>query len=345
MIKIRRNFETNSSSMHSLAFTTEDGDYTAEELKRIDDIAELPCSDVILTLNEDDYETLTCDGLWIWSNRFHFWSNDFEFHNTAMEVLNNFRSKLRYYIASIIQSRYSETNKQKMLDDVKSIILESIPDVEIELDINDNEFQSYRSKQVNNLIMFKFLKMNNVSVKEFLTNRKYAVIVDYQEFLKMQFLNMVDMSKVVEVFCEHDVKADNELNIDEEGAWVLTESSISFGRYPFRVLGTPEGKARYALASERGQNADEVLAILQEVYPNMKSIKFPRSQWASGGIEYGYVEDCAIPRDVSLRDFLLNKKYVIISDGDEYCIWSGFTKTSLFNKEAYQKVNDEEDED
>ena len=84
---------------------------------------------------------------------------------------------------------------------------------------------------------------------------------------------------------------------------------------------------------------------MQEVYPTMKSIKFPRSKWAEGGIEYGYVEDCAIPRDVTLRDFLLNKKYVIISDGDEYCIWNGFTKTSLFNKDAYQIIKDEEDED
>ena len=168
MIKIRRNFETNSSSMHSLAFRTEDGEYTAEELKKIDDLVGLPCSDVILTLDEDCHDVLTKDNLWIWSDRFHLWSSDLEFFNAAMEVLSGFRNKLRYYVASVLQSKCSNEKKQALLDAVKEIILEAIPGVEIELDIESGDLRSWRSKQVNNLIMFKFLKEKNISVKEFL---------------------------------------------------------------------------------------------------------------------------------------------------------------------------------
>lgn len=336
MIKIRRNFETNSSSMHSLAFRSESGDYTAEELKKIDDIVGLKCSDVILTLIDDNYPTLTERDVWIFSNKLRLWHSDTKFYNSAMEVLDSFRDKMRYYIASIRHSKLSAEKKMQCMDDLKNIIHNMFPDVEI--NFNEDDYNYPHSKRyVNNRILLKFLKENKISVEEFLKNDKYVVVVNYEEFLKMQFLDMVDMSKIKSVYSSDAVTADNEINIDENGIWSLSEASITFGRYPFRVLGTPEGKARYCLAAWHGENVDEIIEILQEVYPNLKSIAFPPNRWDETGFEYGYVEDCAYDyTQVSLRELILNKKYVIISDGDEYCVWNQFVKSSLFNKKAYE---------
>lgn len=52
-IVIRHNFETNSSSMHSLSYRRTDGAYTAEELERSESlIGEVMC-DVIVTVDDN----------------------------------------------------------------------------------------------------------------------------------------------------------------------------------------------------------------------------------------------------------------------------------------------------
>jgi hypothetical protein len=150
----------------------------------------------------------------------------------------------------------------------------------------------------------------------------------------MKWLNMVDESKIADIF-KPEIDYSCEMKI-ENGVWRLTEGDISFGRSPFRVLGTPEGKARYALACKHSANIDEVLAIMQEIYPEMKSIELPEDEYSNDGVNHGYVDDWGIiPDGLSTRELILNKKYVVISDGDEYCIWSNFKKTPLFNQDEY----------
>jgi hypothetical protein len=127
-----------------------------------------------------------------------------------------------------------------------------------------------------------------------------------------------------------------------DGVWKIEGRDLHFGRSPYRVLGTVEGKARYALATYSSKNIDEVLTILQEVYPDLKRIELPMAWWDPEKEDHGYCEDSALPLNIPLRDFILDKKYVIISDGDEYCIWDDFKRTKLFNAEEYP---DEEIED
>jgi hypothetical protein len=176
--------------------------------------------------------------------------------------------------------------------------------------------------------------MNKITIEEFLTNTKYIVIINYAEYEKMKWLNMVDESQIADVYYPH-INDSFEMKI-EDGVWKLSEGDISFGRSPFRVLGTPEGKARYALARAHSENIDEILTIMQEIYPEMKSIELPADEYSDDGIAHGYVDDWGvIPDDLSTRDLILNKKYVIISDGDEYCVWDYFKRTPLFNQKAY----------
>lgn len=50
---------------------------------------------------------------------------------------------------------------------------------------------------------------------------------------------------------------------------------------------------------------------------------------------------------ISLEDFLLNKKYVVIQDGDEYCYWKAMKKSGLVNTDIidHEYTSTEEDND
>lgn len=50
----------------------------------------------------------------------------------------------------------------------------------------------------------------------------------------------------------------------------------------------------------------------------------------------GYVDENILStflkyENISLEEFLINKKYVVIQDGDEYCYWDDIKKTGLIN--------------
>ena len=124
---------------------------------------------------------------------------------------------------------------------------------------------------------------------------------------------------------------------------------IEFGRHPFKCLATSESKVRYAIASLCGYRADaaerfkEIEDIVIEVVWDCIGISLPSRRWSDDGEHsYGYVdEDILTPflndEGISLREFLTNKKYVIIVDGDEYCIWDSMKNAGIINMDEIEK--------
>lgn len=336
-ITIRYNFETNSSSMHSLAIRRESGQYTDDELNHSEAIANTHSYDAILTLKDGHIvttEEIHNDG-WIWDNSMRVWSSDIELRHSAMKVMSSFRDKFVYALATVYGHR--RRNWEKRIEEIKAVFAKYLPDVALNMErIRLDRFWGY-GIGTTQYLLYPFLKKNKITIEEFLTNTKYIVIVDYSEYQKMQWLNMVDETQIVDVYCEHELD-DHLMNI-EDGVWKLRECDLNFGRAPFRVLGTPEGKARYALASYHSANIEQVLEILQEIYPDLQKIELPPDEYSNDGLEHGWCDDSVLPTEIPLRDFILDKKYVVIADGDEYCVWSDFYHTALFNKEAYPNVN------
>lgn len=136
----------------------------------------------------------------------------------------------------------------------------------------------------------------------------------------------------------------------DDGVWdIWREEKIEFGRYPFKCLATFESKVRYAIASLCGYRSDceerfkEIENIVTEVVWECNGIKLPERRWSdSGELSYGYVdEDILTPflndEGISLREFLTNKKYVVIVDGDEYCIWDSMKNAGLVNMDEIEK--------
>lgn len=137
-----------------------------------------------------------------------------------------------------------------------------------------------------------------------------------------------------------------------DGVWkIWSHDSITFGRSPFDCLNTFESKVRYAIASLCGwySNAEEkfheIEQLVTEIIPECYEIKLPKVLYYSENderVSYGSVdEDILTPflknTGITLKEFLTNKKYVVIVDGDEYCIWNSLKDSGLVNIDEIEK--------
>ena len=149
---------------------------------------------------------------------------------------------------------------------------------------------------------------------------------------------------------------DDELRMDlwlhQDGMWKIWDGEhITFGRAPFDCLCTFESKVRYAIASLCNWREDaeerfrEIENLVKEIIPECSGIKLP-TKWGwddeDNKIFYGSIdEDVLTPflnaENISLKEFLTNKKYVVIVDGDEYCIWESLKNSGLVNANEIEK--------
>ena len=154
------------------------------------------------------------------------------------------------------------------------------------------------------------------------------------------------IKKCNEYYTEDELRYD--LWLDKDGVWdIWFEDRITFGRSPFACLNTFESKVRYAIASLCGYKKDaantfeEINSIVTETIPECAYIKLPISHW-SDDVNYGSVDiDILTPflkeENISLKEFLTNKKYIVIVDGDEYCVWNSVKESGLINMDEIEK--------
>lgn len=140
--------------------------------------------------------------------------------------------------------------------------------------------------------------------------------------------------------------------IDEDGIWdIWSEDDLCFGRSPFQCLTTFESKVRYAIASlcywrsnkEKKVTFEKIKAIVLEAIPECKDVKLPIDKYSEKKkVIYGSVDEDILSgflekNNIKLKDFLLNNKYVVIVDGDEYCIYDNLKKSGIINKDNIEK--------
>jgi hypothetical protein len=162
MIKIRKGvFETNSSSSHSIAIKKEDKYCTPDTLGKF------------------------C----IWDGELKLWGSELEFGRSPFEVLATFYDKARYAIASF--GRYDEEHRKEVEDlmheimpGLKTIEYGSTLDWGTEEEVPDFGYVDHQSCGV----LKEFLDRNNISLKEFLTNDKYVVFIDGDEYRVKEYL-------------------------------------------------------------------------------------------------------------------------------------------------------------
>lgn len=178
MKQIRRNvFETNSSSSHSLVITTDDEHYNREEI------------------NKDFYMT---DGI------VRLWESSLEFYRSPFDMLVTFRDKLRYAIASSNGNLVNQCRElcQKYVDgfvDFKFDKIDYVWDSEVEDYVEtDDPIPNYGG--TDDYQIEGWLKHYNISLEEFLTNKRYIVVVDGDEYCvwsNIKNSGLVDVKKII----------------------------------------------------------------------------------------------------------------------------------------------------
>lgn len=114
------------------------------------------------------------------------------------------------------------------------------------------------------------------------------------------------------------------------------EEEWYFGRYPFRILSTFLDKFKYACASWAydTNRLEELKEVLKEIIPELRVIVFPATMGT---------DDCDLVswlsnKGITLKTFLFNKKYIVIVDGDEYCIWNNLECSGIINLDALERL-------
>ena len=162
--------------------------------------------------------------------------------------------------------------------------------------------------------------------------------------------------------------------IPKDGMIDLRHHRIEFGRYPFEVLPTLFGKAMYTIASMCRFKGDavynEVCDVIRSYIPefvdfemdfltgthykkhydeeNMKeyygegNYADHEDQWVYWGYDTGYVDVDILSgflakENISITEFLKNKRYIVVVDGDEYCIYEDMKKCGLIDTSSILK--------
>lgn len=131
-----------------------------------------------------------------------------------------------------------------------------------------------------------------------------------------------------------------------DGIVRLRDSSLEFYRSPFDMLVTFRDKLRYAIASSNGNLVNQCRELCQKYVDGFVDFKFDKIDYVWDSEVEDYVEtDDPIPNyggtddyqiegwlkhyNISLEEFLTNKRYIVVVDGDEYCVWSNIKNSGL----------------
>ena len=119
-----------------------------------------------------------------------------------------------------------------------------------------------------------------------------------------------------------------------------------FGRHPFRILFLPEDKADYAIANGMDKELEKELNYLYKNYDpdgylwainslnraGVKKILVAKSNgW---GVDEFKLKAWLDSNKISFHDYLTNRKYVVICDGDEYNYFDCLLEMGMISKNS-----------
>lgn len=115
-----------------------------------------------------------------------------------------------------------------------------------------------------------------------------------------------------------------------------------FGRCPFRALDTFEQKFQYAYANEdKDLEKSDLVQMLQNLIPEVKTFVAPEDAGTDAYPLHGWLDS----HGITMKEFLTNKKYVIIQDGDEYRIWEDLIRSGLIDMSVIENKEDQPHEE
>lgn len=122
--------------------------------------------------------------------------------------------------------------------------------------------------------------------------------------------------------------------------YIKINEHLYFGRRPFRIICSFKDKLFYAIAAlieeENDSIQQEIEGILSKHIPDFKGLVFEHSDTGFAE-DYGKLKEFLEKTKTSIEEFLTNRQYVIIQDGDEYNDWAIFKKWIL-NTNIVQEI-------
>lgn len=180
------------------------------------------------------------------------------------------------------------------------------------------------------------------------------------------------VKKKSEYFTEEEVK--DAIYVNDDGMIHIYHDDMYYGRSPFQVLISVKDKAFYVLASMCKHKDDEiyneVCETIRSYIPEFKDFDLSfrsdtyskkyyteesmernlgegnyvdvGTQYVGWGYEVGSVDEDILTgflekENISIAEFLKNKRYIVIVDGDEYCIYKDMKHCGLINKDEIEK--------
>lgn len=180
------------------------------------------------------------------------------------------------------------------------------------------------------------------------------------------------VKKKSEYITEDEVK--DQIYVGKDGMLHVYHKDLYFGRSPFQVLTSIEDKIFYTLASMCYYKGDkvyeEVCDTIRSYIPEFKDIELTieasthskdyytkesmdnrfgegnytdiGDYYVSWGYDIGSVDEDILSgflkkENISISEFLTNKRYIVIVDGDEYCIYKDMKRCGLINKDEIEK--------
>lgn len=149
-------------------------------------------------------------------------------------------------------------------------------------------------------------------------------------------------------------KEETESNMWIFGDGVLEPDAqdIVYGRSPFRVLTTPNEKMEYAIASyDSYAKFKEIEEIMRRHVAEIKEIKMPTADrwhynWRNpsdpnfyGSVDHesmDVLDNFLSEHNVSLEDFIFDRRYIVWIDGDEYDIKGQMIEAGIIDKEKFE---------
>ena len=132
-----------------------------------------------------------------------------------------------------------------------------------------------------------------------------------------------------------------------EGELYLYNNEARFGRSPFELLTTWDRKVAFALASLcDATNAKAFIPELEDIiaknnpYCHALNLEYIHDNY------YGYVDHQSVgllsqflkEEHITLEDFIFNSKYIVVIDGDEYCVFNAVKGTFKLEDKIEKEV-------
>ena len=162
--------------------------------------------------------------------------------------------------------------------------------------------------------------------------------------------------------------------LDSDGLLDARKRDMEFGRSPFKVLTTLYEKSLYTLASMCRFKGDEVynevcdairlyipefLDFDMEDYADTLSKRYydkeyikryfcegnfveTEDSYVVWGHKTGWVDEDILTgflkkENITITEFLTNKRYIVVVDGDEYCIYESMKESGLIDLDAIER--------